>query len=229
LQQVPPQQTQEFLRDAFTRWGRPQWLRVDNGTPWGATGGLPTALELWLSGVPVGVLHNRACVPQDNGVIEQGHGTSKRWSEPWLCANVAQLQEHVDEVERRQRESYPYRRGQSRMKTFPGLAHSGRQYSRQWEEANWSLEAAEQRLAAVVEARRVDQTGCVSLYSRNVYVGRSWPATTVWVRYDPQGHRWMFHDNAGHLLNHQNAPEISRDSILNLTASDGRSKRRRRT
>jgi hypothetical protein len=225
FQQVPSQQTQDFLREQFAIWGRPGLMRVDNGTPWGASGGLPTALVLWLAGLGVDTHHNDACRPQQNGVIEKSQGTNKRWAEPWHCDSAAQLQERSEQAARRQRESYPYRRGQSRLEIFPQLRHSRREYSAAWEEANWRLDLAEAVLAEVLEARRVDRCGCVSLYSRNVYVGKSWAQSTVWVRYDPQGHRWMFSDTEGRLLNHQTAPEICRDRIVDLTASDGRTKR----
>jgi transposase InsO family protein len=222
---VHPLQTQALLRDTFTRWGLPARLRVDNGTPWGAGGGLPPALVLWLAGLGVDTRHNRACTPQDNGVIEQSHGTAKRWGEPWLCRGAGELQARLEKAERRQREAYPYRRGKSRLETFPQLRHSGREYDRGREEESWDLRRAEGRLAEVVEARRVDKVGCVSLYSRNVYVGRSWANQMVYVRYDPQGQRWMFSDERGQLVNHQSASEISRERIRDLTASDGRSKR----
>jgi hypothetical protein len=227
-QQVPAGETQLFLRDTFTEFGRPALLRVDNGTPWGASGGLPTAMEMWLAGGGVPTHHNDPRCPQQNGVIERSHGSNKRWCEPWLCDSVEQLQESSEVAARRQRESYPYQAGKSRWEVFPELQHSGRPYSMDWEENNWKLDLAEAVLAEALEVRQVDRTGCVSLYSRNVYVGRSWSGSAVWVRYDPQGRRWMFSDKEGRLLNHQNAPEITRERILYLTASDGRSKRGRK-
>ena len=223
---MPPAATQQFLRQAFGRWGRPEGLRTDNGTPWGASGGLPTALELWLAGVGLGVHHIRPRRPQDNGVIERGQGTGKCWAEPGRCDSAAELQRHFDEADERQRQRYPYRDGLSRMQLFAGLRHSGRDYGPGWEQAHWSLERAEALLAEAVVERKVDATGCVSLYSRNVYVGRSWRGATVYVRYDPQGHRWMFSDAQGHLLQHQQATEITRERILDLTATDGRTKRK---
>lgn len=215
-----------MLRDAFALYGRPSWLRVDNGTPWGASGGLPTALQMWLAGLDVSMHHNDARRPEQNGTIERSHGTNKRWAEPWQCDSADELQRRTDEASRRQRESYPHRQGKSRMEVYPGLRHSGREYSEQWEEGNWSMEKAQAVLAEALEMRKVDQNGSVSLYSRNVYVGRSFKGSEVWVRYDPQGGRWMFSDKDGHLLQHQNAPEINRESILDLTASDSRTKRR---
>jgi hypothetical protein len=201
-------------------------LRVDNGTPWGATDGLPTALVLWLAGLGVAVAHNRAGRPQENGVVERSQGTGKNWAEPGQCERPEELQRRVDEADARQRESYPYRQGKSRMEVFPGLRHSGRFYSAAWERRHWSLASAEGLLAEVVVERQVDKSGCVSLYSRNRYVGKTWAGRSVWVRYDPQGHRWMFSDSDNRLLAHQQAPELSRERIVNLTATDGRSKRK---
>jgi hypothetical protein len=229
-QQVEATETQTFLREAFASWGMPAWLRVDNGTPWGASGGFPTALVLWLAGLGVRVWHNRPRLPQDNGVIEKSQGTAKRWAEPGQCRSAAELQERAAEADRRQREAYPYHRGKkSRMELFAALRHSGRAYSRPWEEANWKMEAAQERLACAVQRRQVDKTGRVSLYSRNLYVTRTRANTTVIVQYDPQGQRWMFSDEDGSLLGHQEATEITRERICDLTASDGRSKRDRRT
>jgi hypothetical protein len=225
-QQVQPRESQTFLRQAFARWGRPERLRVDNGTPWGASDGLPTGLVLWLAGLAVPVDHNPACRPQDNGVVERSQGTGKKWAEPSQCNNVAQLQRGLDEADRRQREQYPYRQGQSRLAILPSLKHSGRRYSLAWEQRHWCWDLVGELLAGVVVSRRVDKAGCVSLYSRNCYVGKTWAGQQVWVRYDPQGQRWTMSDEQNRLLAYREAPELSHERIVNLTATDGRSKRK---
>jgi hypothetical protein len=173
FQQVPAQQTQRFLREQFTLWGRPALLRVDNGTPWGASGGLPTALQMWAAGAGVDMHHNDACCPQQNGGIERSHGTNKRWAEPWLCDSDEQLQRRSDEAAVRQRERYPYRGGKSRLEVFPGLRHSGRPYDADWEGSNWSLELATVALAEAVEVRKVDQSGHVAFRLPERHGGRS--------------------------------------------------------
>src|SRR6266852_5962403 len=75
---VPVGKVQAVLRHAFQRWGRPQRFRVDNGTPWGSVGDLPTDLALWLLGLDVGISPNPPRRPQDNGVVERSQGTGKR-------------------------------------------------------------------------------------------------------------------------------------------------------
>ena len=72
----------------------------------------------------------------------------------------------------------------------------------------------------------LDQNGCVSLYSRNLYVGRQWRGQAVWVRYDPQDHVWLFSDAENRLLQRKAAEEITRERIQSLTATDGRTKRK---
>jgi hypothetical protein len=222
---VPVCETQAFLRQAFGRYGRPRTVRVDNGTPWGGSD-LPTGLALWLAGLAVAVHLNPPRTPQHNGVIEHSQGTEKRWGEPGRCGSVAELQRRLDEADERQRERFPHRGEQSRSQVYAGLGHSGREYSPAWEEASWSLAQAEDLLAGYVVPRQVDQSGSVSLYSRNLYVGRPWRGQTVWVRYDPQDHTWMFSDAEDRLLQRKAAAEITRERICGLTATDGRTKRK---
>ncbi|MBV8078333.1 MAG: hypothetical protein JO284_18120 [Planctomycetaceae bacterium] len=45
---VPPREVQAQLRQAFTRWGRPERLRVDNGASWGS--GPATCRPTWRGG-----------------------------------------------------------------------------------------------------------------------------------------------------------------------------------
>lgn len=80
---------------------------MDSGTPWGASGGLPTGLALWLAGLGVRVAHSAPRRPQDNGVVERSQGTQKRWAEPSRCGSAAELQGRCDEADRRQRERSP--------------------------------------------------------------------------------------------------------------------------
>jgi hypothetical protein len=83
---------QEALRKAFAHWGLPRRVRIDNGTPWGATGGLPTALMLWLFGLDVGVTWNPPRQPRKNAVVERFQGVGQNWLEPETCSSAAELQ-----------------------------------------------------------------------------------------------------------------------------------------
>jgi hypothetical protein len=195
---------------------------VDNGTPWGSRGDLPTDLVLWLAGLGVEVRANPPRRPQDNGVVERAQGTGKRWAEPHRAASVAELQAAIDAMDRRQREQYPYQGSESRLAAQPGLAHSGRPYEEAQEPALWSLERVHDLLIRFAVPRQVDRCGMVSVYNRNYYIGRSYAEKIVFVRFDPQQRRWLFHDASNHLLNHHDAAEIDAARIQSLTVTHRR-------
>ena len=138
---VPPLEVQAQLRQAFTRWGRPERLRVDNGAPWGSAGDLPTDLAWWLIGLEVAVDWDPPRRPQDKGVVERPQGTARRWAAPSSCASAAELQRRLEEMDDVQRREYPSVRGRSRLEAFPKLAPSGRASSWACEREGWSLAA----------------------------------------------------------------------------------------
>jgi hypothetical protein len=216
---VPPGQTQAALRRAFATWGLPETLRCDNGIPWGSRGDLPTDLDLWLAGLGVPVRFNPPRRPQDNGVVERSQGTGKRWGDPPTAQDAAALQVVMDQMDRRQREQYPYCQRRSRLDCYPALKHSGRRYDEAWEKRQWSQERAFDLLASHVAVRQVSRQGTVSLYNRNYYVGKAQAQQQVFVRFDPQQRCWLFCDRDNHLLNQHAAPEISAANILSLTVT----------
>jgi hypothetical protein len=220
--EVPPEQVQAQLRRAFTRWGRPERFRVDNGVPWGSAGDLPTDLALWLIGLSIGVDWNPPRRPQDNGVVERSQGTAKRWAEPGACSREVELQRRLEEMDDIQRREYPSVGGRSRWEAFPQLAHSGREYSARWEEAHWSLEAVGAHLASYAVPRRVDKSGTVSVYNRNHYIGKIHQGRVVYVMFDPEAREWIFGDEKGQQLRSRPASEISREAIRGLMVTNRR-------
>lgn len=207
---------QQHLRAAWTRWGLPRHLRVDNGKPWGSWSDLPPALALWVIGLGSDVLWNDPRCPQQNGVVERSQGTAKRWAEPHACQTVAELQARLDEDDRLQRERYPLAQGRSRWQLFPSLAHSGRPYQETEEAAVWDLQRVRDHLAGYAVPRRVDSQGKVSVYNRNLYVGVVHGGKQVCVQFDPEQEHWLISDSAGRQLRTQPAPEVSAASIRGL-------------
>jgi hypothetical protein len=112
---------------------------VDNGTPWGSRGDLPTDLVCWLAGLGVAVTANPPRRPQANGVVERSQGVGKSWAEPERCDDARQLQGRLDELDRWQRELYPVVDVRGRLEAYPGLSHSGRAYDPAWEARHWAL------------------------------------------------------------------------------------------
>jgi transposase InsO family protein len=69
---------QQALQDTFRRYGLPERLLVDNGSPWGNDADHPyTPLTVWLLRLGVGVCHSRPYHPQTQGKEERFHRTLK--------------------------------------------------------------------------------------------------------------------------------------------------------
>lgn len=79
LYACPNQQTatvQAKLTEIFRRYGLPVWMTMDNGAPWGASGGQSfTPLTVWLLRLGIGVSHSRPFHPQTQGKDERFHRT----------------------------------------------------------------------------------------------------------------------------------------------------------
>lgn len=215
-------QVQAVLRQVFRRWGRPGRFRLDNGTPWGSIGDLPTERTLWLLGLDLGITFNPPRHPQDNGVVERSQGTGKRWAEPGACANAQELQQRLQDMDVIQREEYPSLQGRSRLAVYPGLKHSGRAYSRSWERQHWRLDLVLEHLAGYAVPRKVDKSGTVSIYNRNHYVGKLHSGKTVYVSVDPLRGQWMFRDAQGNQVRSQPAEQLCRERIETLTVTSRR-------
>jgi hypothetical protein len=179
---------------------------------------LPSLFALWVVGLGVRWHWNDPRCPQQNPKIERSQGTGQRWAEPGTCRTVAQLQARLDEADRLQREAYVTAAGASRLALFPALRHSGRPYTKAWEARGWSLARAEEHLAEYVGVRRVGAGGSILLYRRLCYVGRQYAGQHVRVQYDPQAHTWLVSDLQGKELRRPEAPEISRQYLMDLSS-----------
>ena len=219
---MQPATVQETLRLIFSRWGRPQSFRVDNGCPWGSKGDWPTDLALWLIGLGVDVIWNPARRPQDNGVVERSQGTGKRWGEPETCQDADELQRRLDDMDRIQREVYPSIKGQSRWLAFPGLQENERSYTKAWEKRSWNLQPVLDHMANEHALRRVDRKGQVSIYGRSHYVGKPYQGQDVYVFLDPVDREWVFATPDGVQLRRKAAEEITQERILKLQVTNRR-------
>jgi hypothetical protein len=206
----------------FARYGLPEQLRVDNGTPWGSRGDLPTDLVLWLAGLDLRVLANPPRRPQDNGVVERFQGVGKLWAEPQRCGSATELQERLEELDRWQRELYPAIGGRSRLEAYPGLTHSGRVYDPAREASSWEIRRVWALLGTHLVPRQADQQGKVSLYNRPYSVGLRWAGRTIWVGFDPDQGAWTFQDERGYEIRRRDATELSAAAIQALQVTHRR-------
>ena len=222
---VARQDIQNAMREVFGVWGLPLEIRVDNGYPWGSGGDFPPEMALWLIGLGITMVWNDPGCPQQNGVVERSQDIGQDWFEPQTCADAAELQRRSDELDRRHRERYPYRDRQSRWEVYPGLRHSGRKYSPQQETKRWDVQKAWAAVAQQVGKRKVDCTGCVSIYHRNRYVGKPYIGREVYVSLDPTGPTWVIADDEGRQLRTHSAEELTAESIRSLGVAGRKGKR----
>jgi hypothetical protein len=216
---VPAADTQKALRRAFTSWGIPRHIRVDNGSPWGD---LPSELALWLLGLGVVVIWNEARRPQQNGVVERSQGTGKQWAEPGACADAAGLQSRIDLMDRIQRDEYPAILGKSRREAFPGLAHSGRPYREEDEPSMWSLASALEHPSGYTVPREVTANGSISLGNRSRYVNAKLKGQWAFVTLDPVAVEWVIADKDGVCHNRIRADELTVERIIGLNVYNHR-------
>jgi hypothetical protein len=209
---VPASETLAALRLAFTRWGMPTRIRVDNGYPWGSTGDLPTELGLWLLGLGIELVDNPPRRPQHNGVVEKSQDTGRRWADPARCGTSAELQRSLDAMDRHQREMFP-EPSRSRSRLFPTLAHSGRVYRPTEEAALWQETRLWQKLAESAVVRQINARGLISVSGRNSYVGRRYADQAASVRFDAATGEWLFELITGPVIGRQRA-ELSLEAIL---------------
>jgi hypothetical protein len=195
----------------------PQRLRVDNGSPWGSPSDLPTDLALWLIGLGVQMHWNHPNRPQENGVVERSQGTGQCWAEPEACTSVRQLQQRLNKMDRIQRELYAEGGQPPRWQAYPGLAHSGRSYTRRWEQSHWDLQRVLEHLSEYVLTRRVGPAGHVSIYNRNYYVGALHQGKHAHIMLDAETMSWLVWDDAGRLLNRLAVKEMTAQNLQRLT------------
>lgn len=73
------QTVKERLTTAFRRYGLPEQMTMDNGTPWGSSeGSAYTRLTVWLMQLGIRVSHSRPYHPQTQGKDERFHLTLDR-------------------------------------------------------------------------------------------------------------------------------------------------------
>jgi len=108
---VPPtiEGSQPVFAAAFRRYGLPDAIRCDNGSPFGSTGaGGLTRLSAWWIKLGVAPHFIHPASPQENGRHERMHGTLKAQTSRPPAANAAEQQARFDAFRRHYNEERPH-------------------------------------------------------------------------------------------------------------------------
>jgi transposase InsO family protein len=157
---------QDSLQRAFERYGLPERINADNGSPWGCPSdpGVLTTLEVWLIRLGVRLSHSRPLHPQTNGKDERFHRT--------LAAEVLRGRRFrdLDDAQchlSRWRHVYNFERPHEAI----GMATPATRYSASPRSMPAQLPALEYGPEDIV--RRVSKNGHISLGGHNLRVGKA--------------------------------------------------------
>lgn len=166
--------TRERLASVFRRYGLPDAMLMDNGSPWGDSGGGRfTAFSVWLLRLNIRVTHGRPYHPQTQGKDERLHRTLKAEVALDRLANLDECQRAFDKW----RYSYNHHR-----------PHQGIDMATPIERYQPSKRSFPERLPPIEYdrgdiVRKVDKESYISFKGRRIKVGK--PFRGEWVALRP--------------------------------------------
>jgi len=190
--QLTTRTVQADLRRGFSQWGLPDALRMDRDSIFVGSTRLewPGVLLLWLIGLGVQPIINRAYRPTDTAIVERNHWS---WEQHVVLGQtqhpLASVQQATDQRFADRRACLPSRHGgcngQPFLVAYPSLATPRRCYTPADEAGLFDTQRVCDYLAAWEWRRTVDSTGKIALANRNHLVGRSYRGHVVKVRFAP--------------------------------------------
>lgn len=212
---------QADLRQMFTQWGLPDAIRMDRDSLFIGSSRLewPGTLLLWLVGLDVQPIINRAYRPTDNAMVERSHRT---WKGDVLVGgrlvDLVALQATSDQALEDRRLYLPSRhrgcQGQPPTVAFPKLTTARRPYHPDQERALFDLRRVDAYLAQWEWRRQVDTTGKISLANRNHWVGKHYRGQVVKIHFDPSTREFVCSSVANEEIARLQLIEVSLDYIL---------------
>lgn len=162
--------TRRGFESAFRRYGLPEIIRVDNGSPFSSMGpGGLSRLSVWWLTLGIEVEFTRPGCPQDNGCHERMHRTLKEECCHPASVNRAAQQKRMDRWRGRFNDECPH---ESLGMRTPGEVYelSGRRLS---------TAKSERLYEADQETVPVSENGAIWLEGRRVYVGEAFVGHSV--------------------------------------------------
>jgi transposase InsO family protein len=220
---------QQDLREAFTTWGLPDYLRMDRASIFVGSTRLewPSELHLWLVGLGVTPIINRAHRPTDNARVERQNGTWKNHVAVGAqFATLSEAQAATDEARADRLLWLPSRnkicQGKAPLIACPKLIIPRRAYHPAQERHLFDFERVALYLSDWYWLRQVDQTGCISLANRNVSIGRDYSQQAVKIIFDLETQQFVAqaYDDTCTTLHCFSLPEVTADHIMGLAVGE---------
>lgn len=169
---------QEALSDVFRRYGLPERILCDNGSPWGDDAHTPhTILTVWLLRLGVGVSHGRPYHPQTQGKEERFHRTLQlEVIQRAVFRDLDHCQQQFDVW----RTTYNHERPHEAL----AMAVPADRYQPSWRQFPEKLPPIEYSPGDLV--RKVDQKGVFSFKGRFWKLGKAFREMPVALRYTEQ-------------------------------------------
>jgi transposase InsO family protein len=177
-----------LLIEAFKRYGLPERINVDNGSPWGSFGECSryTNLSVWLIRIGVKVSYSRPRHPQTNGKDERFHRTLKR---EVLESNYFRDIEHIQINFDKWRDIYNIERPHEALGVDVPINRfkpSYRSYSEKLDEIEYAPED---------KIRKVDQGGRIHFEGRSIFVGSAFIEERIGIREISEGIMQFFYSH----------------------------------
>ncbi len=217
ISEIPIRKMQGELISIFKTHGVPDWIKVDNGRPFGDPQlELIPPLALWLIGLGIKVIWNRPATPQDNAKVERSQGVMGRWTEYAKCKNTFELQVRLWKEANFHNHYFPIRRkgNKTRMELFPRLLHTGKN----WNPGGFKLNRALIFLAKGEWERKVSSNGQISIYGQRVSIGIQYKHQKVSIRLNSGKNHWNIFNTVGKLIK-EYPSAFSEKTIWNLDFS----------
>jgi transposase InsO family protein len=165
--------TRERLVEVFRRYGLPDAMLMDNGSPWGDSGGGGvTAFSVWLMRLGIRVTHGRPYHPQTQGKDERFHRTLKAEVPLDRIADLEECQRAFDKW----RHIYNHRRPHQAL----GMATPSERYRASHRAFPESLPAIEYGVDDVV--RKANQDGDIRFKGRRIRLGKPFRGEPIALR-----------------------------------------------
>lgn len=216
-------EVQADLRVLFARWGLPDALRLDRDPLFVGSTRLqwPGTLLLWLIGLGVQPIINRAYRPTDNAIVERNHQT---WYAHVLDGvaypTLDAIQTATEQAFADRREQLPSHHsgcaGRPFLVAFPALQTARRPYRVADEAQLFDLGRVDAYLADWRWRRTVDSTGQISLANRNYRAGSQYHGQCISVQFDRPSRLFVGRQADGQEVGRWSVPEVDPAYIRGL-------------